>query len=127
MSSTDRTLRTASDEQFARWRYGLRDLHYRVVADGDTAVVVRLRRRGAGRELVVAEQIGDPAHADRLVADVLSRVDATHALRLGGSRLRRGWAEVPRGGPILTWRAVCDHGPPPLSNWDLQLGDVELF
>jgi UDP-glucose/GDP-mannose dehydrogenase family, UDP binding domain len=27
----------------------------------------------------------------------------------------------------LTWRAVCDHGPPPLPNWGLQLGDVELF
>ena len=34
---------------------------------------------------------------------------------------------LPGGGPRLTWRAVCDHGPPPLPNWDLCLGDLELF
>ena len=60
VSSTDRSLRTASDERFARWRYGLADLHYRVVDDGEAAIIVRLRRRGAGRELVVADQLGDP-------------------------------------------------------------------
>ena len=52
---------------------------------------------------------------------------ATHALRLGGPNLRRGFVNVPGAGPILTWRAVCDHGPPPLPNWDLCLGDLELF
>ena len=41
---------------------------------GDAAIVVRLRRRGAGRELVVAEQLGDPDRADRLVVDTLRRV-----------------------------------------------------
>ena len=120
-------MRTASDERFARWRYGLADLHYRVVDDGDAAIVVRLRRRGTGRELVVADQLGDPERADSLVVDTLRRVGATHALRLGSANLRRGFVPVPRGGPILTWRAVCDHGPPPLPNWDLCLGDLELF
>ena len=127
VSSTDRTLRTASDERFARWRYGLADLHYRVVDDGEAAIVVRLRRRGAGRELVVADQLGDPDRADGLVVDTLRRVGATHALRLGGPNVRRGFVNVPGAGPILTWRAVCDHGPPPLPNWDLCLGDLELF
>ena len=74
VSSTDRSLRTASDERFARWRYGLADLHYRVVDDGEAAIVVRLRRRGAGRELVVADQLGDPDRADRLVIETLRRV-----------------------------------------------------
>ena len=83
VSSTDRSLRTASDERFARWRYGLPDLHYRVIDDGDAAIVVRLRRRGSGRELVVADQLGDPDQADGLVVDTLRRVGATHALRLG--------------------------------------------
>jgi glycosyltransferase involved in cell wall biosynthesis/predicted N-acetyltransferase YhbS len=127
VSSTDRTLRTASDEPFARWRYGLSALHYRVVSDGQEAIVVRLRRRGAGRELVVAERLGDPDGADRLVGDTLRAVGATHAVRLGSGNLRRGFVPLPGGGPILTWRGVCDLGPPPLPNWDLQLGDLELF
>jgi GNAT superfamily N-acetyltransferase len=127
VSSTDRTLRTASDERYARWRYGPAALHYRVVDDGREAIVVRLRRRGAGRELVVAEQLGDPDRADRLIVDTLRAVDATHAVRLGGENLRRGFVRIPGGGPLLTWRGVCDQGPPPLSNWDLRLGDLELF
>ena len=68
-----------------------------------------------------------PTRADRLVIETLRRVGATHALRLGRPNLRAGFVELPRVGPILTWRAVCDHGPPPLPNWDLRLGDVELF
>ena len=127
VSSTDRSLRTASDERFARWRYGLAALHYRVIDDEGAAIIVRLRRRGASRELVVADQLGDPHSADRLVTETLRRAGATHALRLGRPNLRAGFIELPRVGPILTWRAVCDHGPPPLPNWDLRLGDVELF
>ena len=88
---------------------------------------MRLRRRGAGVELVVADQLGDADRADGLVVDTLRRVGATHALRLGGANVRRGFVNVPGAGPILTWRAVCDHGPPPLPNWDLCLGDLELF
>ncbi len=41
--------------------------------------------------------------------------------------LRDGFMPLPGGGPILTWRGVCDLGPPPLPNWDLRLGDLELF
>ena len=127
VSSTDRTLRTASDDVFARWRYGLAELNYRVIDDAEAAIVVRLRRRGAGVELVVADQLGDADRADRLVVDTLRRVAATHALRLGSANVRSGFVNVPGAGPILTWRAVCDHGPPPLPNWDLCLGDLELF
>ena len=76
---------------------------------------------------MVADQHGDADHADELVIDTLRRVRATHALRLGGPNVRRGFINVPRAGPILTWRAACDHGPPPLPNWDLCLGDLELF
>ena len=77
--------------------------------------------------LVVADQLGDQDHADGLVVDTLREVGATYALRLGGANLRRGFVPLPGSGPILTWRAVCDNGPPPLPNWDLRLGDVELF
>ena len=127
VSSTDRSLRTATDERFARWRYGFPDLHYRVVDGGDAAIVVRLRCRGASRELVVADRLGDPDRADALAVDTLGRVGATHALRMGPARPGRGFVPVPGGGPVLTWRAVCDHGPPPLPNWDLCLGDLELL
>ncbi len=126
-SSTDRALRTALDADVLRWRYGLPELHYRVVDDGDAAVIVRLRRRGAGRELVVAQRFGAPASADRLAGDLLGDVDATHALRLGASSLRHGFLPLAGRGPRLTWRALADPGPPPLPNWHFELGDIELF
>ncbi len=40
---------------------------------------------------------------------------------------RAGYVGLPGGGPMLTWRAVNDHGFPPLANWALSLGDIELF
>jgi GNAT superfamily N-acetyltransferase len=127
VSSTDRTLRTATSLEFARWRYGLPALHYRVVDDGAAAVIVRLRARGPSRELVVAERLGDARTADRLAIRALLESDASHALRLGGPNLRAGYLSLPGGGPILTWRAVTDFGEPPLPNWDLQMRDIELF
>ena len=127
VSSTDRSLRTASDERFARWRYGLADLHYRVVDDGDAAIVVRLRRRGAGRELVVADQLGDPDRADRLVSTRSGGAARPTPCAWAARTSAAASCRCHGAGPILTWRAVCDHGPPPLPNWDLRLGDLELF
>jgi glycosyltransferase involved in cell wall biosynthesis len=127
VSSTDRTIRTSTSPEFVRWRFGLPDLHYRVLEGDGAAIIIRLRRRGPGTELVVAERLGDPRRADLLAADALRSTDASHALRLGGPDLRAGFVPLPGGGPILTWRAVCDHGEPPLPNWDLQLRDIELF
>jgi len=126
-ASTDRTITTDADDAFTRWRYGLAELAYRVVDDGTAAVVVRLRRRGAATELAVLERLGDLDRADALAATALREVGATHATRLGAANLRHGWAPLPGGGPILTWRAVNDNGPPPLPNWGLQLRDIELF
>ena len=127
VSSTDRTLRTALDADELRWRYGLPELHYRVVDDGDAAVVVRVRRRGAGRELVVAQRFGDLSRADLIAGQLLADVDATHALRLGAPDVRHGFLPLPGQGPRLTWRALADPGPPPLPNWHFELGDIELF
>jgi len=28
---------------------------------------------------------------------------------------------------MLTWRALCSDGQPPLSNWQLTMADVELL
>ena len=91
---------------------------------GDRRAPATPRQRPGARRRRPARR---PRRADSLVVDTLRRVGATHALRLGSANLRRGFVPVPRGGPILTWRAVCDHGPPPLPNWDLCLGDLELF
>jgi len=127
VSSTDRRLRTEWSDDVVRWRFGLAPLHYRVVADDDATVIVRLRRRGAGRELVIAERLGDPGCADELAGRVADEVGATHALRLGRPDVRHGFLPLPGGGPVLTWRGLTDHGPPPLPNWQLGLGDIELF
>lgn len=127
VSSTDRTLRTDLDDVVRRWRYGVPELRYRVVADGSGAVIVRLRRRGAGTELVVAERLGDPGAADALAVRAAQAAGATHAIRLGPPSLRHGFGPLPGGGPILMWRALADAGPPPLANWDLELRDIELF
>ncbi|MFV0309364.1 MAG: GNAT family N-acetyltransferase [Desertimonas sp.] len=123
----DRTLRTDVDDGFRAWRYGMLELRYRVVEDDEAALVVRLRRRGAGRELVVAESLGAAVAADRLAVRVARDVDATHVVRLGGPDVRHGFMPMPGGGPVLTWRALNDHGPPPLSNWALTMRDIELF
>ena len=82
--------------RFARWRYGLADLHYRVVDDGAAAIVVRLRRRGAGRELVVADQLGDPGRADRLVVDTL-QASTRHPRPAPGRSERSPWVRQRAG------------------------------
>jgi GNAT superfamily N-acetyltransferase len=127
VSNTDRMIRTSTSLEFVNWRYGLPDLHYRVLEDDGAAIIIRLRRRGPGTELVIAERLGDPRRADLLAAGALRSTGASHALRLGGPDPRAGFLPLPGGGPILTWRAVCDYGEPPLPNWDLQLRDIELF
>ena len=90
-------------------------------------MIVRLRRRGRARELVVAERLGDRRAADRLAGHLVGETCADHAIRLGVPDLRAGFLPLPGAGPVLTWRAVCAAGMPPLPNWELQLGDVELF
>jgi hypothetical protein len=30
-------------------------------------------------------------------------------------------------GPVLTWRALVDTEAPPIEQWELSTGDVELF
>ena len=127
VSSTDRTLRTDIDDAFLQWRYGLDSLHYRVVDDGDTAVVVRLRRRGSSTELVIADSFGSTGATDRLAAKTGGDVGATHVLRLGPPNPRSLFASAPGLGPDLTWRALNNSGQPPLPNWDLRMGDIELF
>ena len=122
-----RQLRTRTDERYLDWRFGSSLLQYRVVEDGSAAIIVRARRRGAALELAVVATFGDARHADRLSSTAARAVGASHTLRLGRAEARTGFVPLPGGGPILTWRAVCDQGEPPRSNWMLELGDIELF
>ena len=126
--SAVRDLRTNVSEPFLRWRYGIPLLQYRAIADGDGALIVRARKRGSARELVMLGQPSMPANrADKVAGKALRAVDCNHALRIGESRLRTGFVTLPGGGPVLTWRALNSEAMPPLSNWKLGMGDIELF
>jgi|GEM_PF-255120 len=122
-----RELRTNRSRAFLAWRYGGDLLGYRAVEDGTTAVVCRARRRGRALELAVVDAFGDPRASDRLAAAAARTAGADYVVRLGPPSARGAYVPLPGGGPALTWRDVCDPGPPPLSNWHLTLGDIELF
>jgi GNAT superfamily N-acetyltransferase len=122
-----RTVRTNLSEEFLRWRFATPLLGYRVVDSDEAAIIVRSRRRGDATELAVVGAFGDPTSADRLATRTARRAGADYAIRLGAHRSSSGFVPLPGGGPVLTWRAVNDAGMPPLSNWGLSLGDVELF
>lgn len=122
---TDRTL------EFLRWRYGLPQLHYRVARlEGGGAIVFRLRRRGAAVELVVNDVLGacdTPASAiARAIRRLLRATGADHAIRIAPCD-HRG-QRLPVRGPTLAWRAVATRSPaPPLHQWALSMGDIELL
>jgi predicted N-acetyltransferase YhbS len=122
-----REIRTNIDDEFLAWRFGGSLLGYRVVDDGDSAVIVRARMRGASKELAVVAEFGDAKPTQRLAAKVASEAGCSYAIRIGRPNPAAGYVALPGGGPILTWRAVNDEGFPPLPNWALSLGDIELF
>lgn len=122
-----REMGTHISERYLEWRYGLGSLHYRVLDDGEAAIVVRARRRGQATELSVVQAFGDITGADRLAARTAGVVGADYTLRVGQASPATGFMPLPGGGPRLTWRALTDAGMPPLPNWALSLGDIELF
>jgi glycosyltransferase involved in cell wall biosynthesis/GNAT superfamily N-acetyltransferase len=115
--------------EFVRWRYGLPALGYGVVSGADNAaVVVRCRDRGTTREMVMSGLLGVTNEtADAMVGPMLGPSGSDHALRIGQADLRRGFVPLPGGGPVMTWRALAMRAAPPLPNWRLTMGDVELF
>jgi glycosyltransferase involved in cell wall biosynthesis/GNAT superfamily N-acetyltransferase len=122
-----REVRTRVDDDYLAWRFGTPLLGYRVVDEDDAAIVVRSRRRGKAMELAVVAGFGDADAVDRLAGDTAGLAAADYAIRIGARRPLAGFVPLPQGGPVLTWRAVTDAGMPPLSNWAVSLGDVELF
>jgi GNAT superfamily N-acetyltransferase len=127
-------LHTRLSVEYLRWRYGFPALGYRIVSAGPTvedgAAVFRLRRRGRAVEAVIADVLvpGDERKLrGELCRRVLTVAGADYAIRVGRPRSAGGFLPLPGQGPILTWRALVDTTMPTLREWDLSLGDVELF
>ncbi len=126
-------LRTRAGVEYLRWRYGFPALRYRIVTAGPTvedgAAVFRFRRRGTAVEAVICDLLV-PGEDRRLGGELCRRVlqvaGADYALCLGRPRAT-GFVPLPGQGPMLTWRALRDMASLPLHEWDLSLGDVELF
>ncbi len=125
----DDRIRTDLDVEVLRWRYGFAPLHYRGLAEDGGVVLFRLRRRGPATEGVIGHLLApDDDVARRLVARVAKVSKADQVLRITDAPFSRvGELPLPGGGPILTWRELADSGMPELSEWDLTMGDVELF
>jgi GNAT superfamily N-acetyltransferase len=118
---------------YLRWRYGFEALGYRVLLAGssiaDGLLLFRLRRRGQATELVVGDLVlpdSTPSAARRLVRAALRATGADYALGLRTTPAS-GLQPLPRQGPLLTWRALASESMPPLQDWKLSLGDIELF
>jgi glycosyltransferase involved in cell wall biosynthesis/GNAT superfamily N-acetyltransferase len=123
-----RTLATNVSDEFYRWRFGGDLLGYRVVENDAGAAVVRARQRGRALELVHLASFGlAPSDADVLTGASVAHAGADHVIRLGAPNPRHGFVPLPGSGPVLTWRALNEQGQPPLPNWSLTMGDIELF
>jgi GNAT superfamily N-acetyltransferase len=118
---------------YLRWRYGFAPLAYRALLAGsdiaDGLLLFRLRRRGRATELVVGDLLlpdTEPAAARRLVRAALRASGADYALGLRTTPTS-GLLPLPGQGPMLTWRPLAADSMPPLGDWRLSLGDIELF
>jgi GNAT superfamily N-acetyltransferase len=115
------------------WRYRFEPLHYRVWApDGIDAglAIFRLRGRGAATECSVTHVLapgGARARKRRLIGSLARAVEADYLLMVGRPDVRVGMLPLPRQGPRLTARSLATEPPTALADWDLDLGDIELF
>jgi GNAT superfamily N-acetyltransferase len=130
-----RALRTNRSVAYLRWRYGFAPLAYRALALGDDptrgVAVFRVRKRGTATEAALCDVLvpdGDVDAAHALERAVAKTSDADYVIRLGGSSAATQYVRLPAQGPILTWRDVSGtQVRPEVEDWQLQLGDVELF
>jgi GNAT superfamily N-acetyltransferase len=132
----DARFRTRRTPEYLRWRYGFGPLEYRALTVTDRAAdgfaVFRLRRRGSSLECALVEVLvpeGDRAARRGLIRSLAVASGADYLIRIGGPVAdRSGFIRAPQQGPMLTWRPLGDGGAGGrLGDWDLSLGDVELF
>ena len=127
-------VRTRLTPEVLHWRYaGFPALAYRAVTGpgGVTGglALFRLRRRGRAVEAMIGDILspgGDAGRAAALAKAVLRDSRADYAIVTGGRSLP-GFVPLPGQGPVLTWRGVCAPAAPPLAQWALSLGDIELL
>jgi GNAT superfamily N-acetyltransferase len=114
-----------------RWRYGFAPLHYRGVRlrDGGGIGLFRLRRRGPAVECVVGHLLAPDDSARHRLLTRIAKLSGAHQVLQITDRpyVRGGYLPLPGGGPVLTWRGLSDTRMPPLGEWQLTMGDVELF
>jgi GNAT superfamily N-acetyltransferase len=124
-------IRTDLDVEVLRWRYGFAPLHYRGVRmrDGGGIGLFRLRRRGPALECVVGHLLApDDTARGRLLTRIAKLSGADQVLQIADRPYwAGGYLPLPGGGPVLTWRALNGTTMPPLAEWQLTMGDVELF
>jgi GNAT superfamily N-acetyltransferase len=113
-------LRTRRTREYLEWRFGTPLLRYRAVRTPNGVALVRVRRRGATREAVLALVA---AHDLRAVRRAL-RPHADHLIGVGKVP---GCVRVRAFGPIVTTRAVRLDAPRKVDDFDFSMGDVELF
>ncbi|MGI9606331.1 MAG: GNAT family N-acetyltransferase [Acidimicrobiales bacterium] len=119
-------LGTDHDRETLLWRYSQGPIEYRAHPIGDDgALIFRLRTRGALRELVVAERLGDVDAASERAAirEVITATGADHALSGAGTA---GTSTIRRIGPRLTLRPLASANPDP-DHLRWSMGDLELF
>ena len=131
-SGASRGLSTHRTLDYLRWRFGFGPLAYRAaVGPGGVAegvALYRRRRRGSAVEAAITEVLvpdGDRRRRSELLRSVLRGSGADYAVRIG--RRGAGFVPVSRPRPLLVWRSVTAAHAPPLPEWDLTLGDIELF
>lgn len=128
--SAGRGVRTSLSPEVLQWRYGLEDLYYRVLSDDARGCVVfRLRERGPALEavvcLVLARTEGDRRGLLRLLAQESA---ADHVLEITDEPAwRAGFLPLPGQGPVLTHRTLASSALFAVEDFDLGMGDVELF
>ncbi len=125
--------RTRRSPEFFRWRYATPLLGYRAVVAprgiGAGVAFVRLRRRGAAVEAVLAALVTpEPTpEARRVLRRAVVRAVRGRADYALGVGLIPGCVRVPSFGPVMTTRDVAMTAPTAVSAFDLSLGDLELF
>ena len=127
-------LHTRLSVDYLRWRYGFPNLRYRVLTASssveDGVVVFRVRRRGRAVEAVICDVLvpfHDREVGAQLCRQVLAVTGADYAIRTRRSHSVAGFLPLPSQGPVVTWLALTSPAAPSLPEWDLSLGDVELF
>lgn len=124
-------LRTAWTASALGWRFdGLSVLGYRAVVLDHGVAIFRLRRRGRAVEAVLCATVpnGEVRPDDPAFVRAVSRLGvADYVLRLGTAGLTGRELPLPGGGPVLTWRALRRPAMPPLDQWQLTMGDIELL